>query len=92
MKKFSCLVGNSCSGIREGVFLGTSVVNIGSMQDMRERGNNVVDIISSKEKIDISIRQQMAQRSYSHQPIYGDGMAGKNIANIVHELKNVNVQ
>ena len=57
MKKFSCLVGNSSSGIREGAFLGTSVVNIGSMQDMRERGNNVVDIISSKEKIDISIRQ-----------------------------------
>ncbi len=92
MKKCSCLVGNSSSGIREGAFLGTPVVNIGSRQDMRERGDNVLDVISSKEKIEITIRQQIAHGSYSHQPIYGDGTAGKNIANILHELKNVNVQ
>ena len=59
---------------------------------MRERGDNVVDVISSKEKIEITIRQQIAYGSYSHQPIYGDGTAEKNIANILHELKNINVQ
>ena len=44
MKKTSCLVGNSSSGIREGAFIGTPVVNIGSRQDMRERGENVLDV------------------------------------------------
>ena len=37
MQKCGCLIGNSSSGIREGAFLGTPVVNIGSRQDTRER-------------------------------------------------------
>ena len=34
------LVGNSSSGIREGAFIGTPVVNIGTRQTARERGSN----------------------------------------------------
>ena len=41
MEKTVCLVGNSSSGIREGAFIGTPVVNIGSRQQMRARGKNV---------------------------------------------------
>jgi len=40
----SCLVGNSSAGIREGSFLGAPVVNIGSRQAGRERGQNVIDV------------------------------------------------
>ncbi len=47
MNKTACLVGNSSSGIREGAFIGTPVVNIGSRQDMRERGSNVIDVHNS---------------------------------------------
>lgn len=38
----ACLIGNSSSGIREGAFLGTPVVDIGDRQHYRERANNVL--------------------------------------------------
>src|SRR5262249_44146738 len=38
-----CLVGNSSVGIRECSFLGVPVVNIGSRQSGRDRGQNVLD-------------------------------------------------
>ena len=43
MARTACLVGNSSSGIREGAYIGTPVVNIGTRQAGRERGHNVVD-------------------------------------------------
>ena len=39
-----CLIGNSSVGIRECAYLGVPVVNIGSRQNKRDRGNNVVDV------------------------------------------------
>src|SRR3990167_9276545 len=39
-----CLVGNSSAGIRECSYLGVPVVNIGTRQQGRERGPNVVDV------------------------------------------------
>ena len=44
MRSAACLVGNSSASIREGAFIGTPAVNIGSRQDGRERGPNVVDV------------------------------------------------
>ena len=40
----SCLIGNSSTGIRECSFLGIPVVNIGSRQNGRLRGSNVIDV------------------------------------------------
>ena len=34
-------IGNSSSGIREGAYIGTPVVNIGTRQNKRERGKNI---------------------------------------------------
>src|SRR5688572_28695439 len=42
MRSAACLVGNSSAFIREGAFIGTPAVNIGSRQDGRERGLNAV--------------------------------------------------
>ena len=39
-----CLVGNSSVGVRECSFLGVPAVNIGSRQDGRDRGANVLDV------------------------------------------------
>ena len=39
-----CLIGNSSSGIRDCGFIGTPVVNIGSRQNSRERGENVFNV------------------------------------------------
>lgn len=83
MKQTSCLIGNSSSGIREGAFIGTPVVNIGSRQDMRERGDNVIDAISDRTAIVDAVQRQLKHGRYTGQPIYGDGTAGKRIADVL---------
>ncbi len=91
MKKTACLVGNSSSGIREGAFLGTPVVNVGSRQDRRERGHNVMQVAHDASAIAEAIRMQVAHGPYTSQPIYGDGKAGIRIAELLSTCK-VNVQ
>lgn len=83
MKETVCLVGNSSSGIREGAFIGTPVVNIGSRQDQRERGSNVIDVPHSKNEINQAIHKQIKNGHYDMEPIYGDGTAGMKIADVL---------
>lgn len=83
MKKTACLIGNSSSGIREGAFIGTPAVNIGSRQDMRERGANVIEVPHERQAIAGAVRRQVAHGPYASQPIYGDGTAGKRIAEVL---------
>jgi len=87
MKKTACLVGNSSSGIREGAFLGTPVVNVGTRQDMRERGRNVTDAPHEPQAIAAAIRRQVEHGPYPHDPIYGDGRAGERIAAVLAECE-----
>jgi UDP-N-acetylglucosamine 2-epimerase len=91
MRKTSCLVGNSSSGIREGAFIGTPCINIGTRQTARERGTNVIDINGGTVEILNALREQIAHGPYQSEPVYGDGMAGEKIANILAS-KTVNVQ
>ena len=83
MDKTACLVGNSSSGIREGAFIGTPVVNIGKRQDMRERGSNVLDVSHDKEAIVSAIASQVSHGRFISEPVYGNGNAGKKIAEIL---------
>ena len=83
MDKTACLIGNSSSGIREGAFIGTPVVNIGSRQDMRERGKNVIDVEYNVNSIKKAIDLQISRKKYDSEPIYGDGKAGSKIAEIL---------
>jgi UDP-hydrolysing UDP-N-acetyl-D-glucosamine 2-epimerase len=83
MKRTACLVGNSSSGIREGSFIGTPVVNIGSRQEGRQRGANVLDVDYDRAAIAAAIGQQIEHGSYGHDPIYGSGDAGRQIAEIL---------
>ena len=87
MKKTSCLVGNSSSGIREGAFIGTPVVNIGSRQDKRERGKNVIDGTYNQDLIYQALQKQIDHGPYKSESIYGDGTAGKQIADILSKCK-----
>lgn len=91
MKRTACLVGNSSSGIREGAFIGTPVVNIGSRQDMRERGSNVIDVDNQRAQIAAAVRRQLHHGRYAMEPIYGDGKAGDRIADVLSRCK-VSVQ
>lgn len=83
MHRAACLVGNSSAHIREGAFLGTPAVNIGSRQAGRERGSNVVDAPHARGRIADAIRAQVAHGPYTPQHLYGDGEAGRRIADIL---------
>lgn len=83
MRRTACLVGNSSSAIREGAFIGTPSVNIGTRQDMRQRGDNVIDVDHDTDAIADAIRRQIEHGPYEGRPIYGDGHAGERIADIL---------
>lgn len=78
-----CLVGNSSVGIRESSFLGIPVVNIGSRQSGRDRGENVLDVGYEQCQIVDGIRYQLSNGRYSRNTLYGDGRAGERIADLL---------
>lgn len=82
----SCIVGNSSVGIRESSFLGVPAVNIGTRQQGRERGPNVIDVNYDKEEIKAAIIKQINHKRYASSNIYGDGKAGARIAKILSEI------
>jgi len=81
-----CLVGNSSVGIRECSFMGVPVVNIGTRQNKRLRGDNVLDVSYSKDAIEEAISQQM-QAERVQQTLYGEGDSGKRIADILANVE-----
>lgn len=80
-----CLVGNSSVGIRECSFLGVPVVNIGSRQQGRERGRNVLDVDYDREEIGGALRVHLSNGRYPNDHLYGDGRAGERIAETLSE-------
>jgi len=83
MSRTACLIGNSSSAIREGAYIGTPSINIGSRQNMRQRGSNVLDVEANREDISDAINQQLKHGRYDSEPIYGDGHAGERIADVL---------
>ena len=83
MKSAACLIGNSSASIREGAFVGTPAVNVGSRQDGRERGANVMDVEHDRAAIVAAVRRQIEHGPYPSEHIYGDGLAGARIADIL---------
>ena len=81
-----CLIGNSSVGIRECSYLGVPVVNIGSRQNNRKRGYNVIDVPHVKDKIKAAIEVQSSKKQINSESIYGDGRAGIQIANTLAEV------
>ena len=82
----SCLIGNSSVGIRECAYLGVPVVNIGTRQNKRERGNNVIDVNYDKNEIETAILNAINNKKPKHSNIYGGGNAGENIAILLETL------
>jgi UDP-hydrolysing UDP-N-acetyl-D-glucosamine 2-epimerase len=74
------LVGNSSVGLRECAYLGVPVVNIGSRQDGRERGRNVIDVAHEPDAILAAIRTHLGRPRPGRDVLYGDGGAGRRIA------------
>ena len=78
-----CIVGNSSSGLREGAFLGTPCVNIGTRQSGRERAVNVIDVKCDALDIKTAIDKQLQNGRYKSSHLVGDGTAGNQIAEIL---------
>lgn len=87
MTRTVCLVGNSSSAIREGAFLGTPAVNLGSRQQGRERGANVIDAPHERDAILAAMQAQIERGRYPTDPIYGDGRAGERIAEVLATVR-----
>ena len=91
LKHTSCLIGNSSSGIREGAYIGTPVVNIGSRQNSRERSNNVKDVGYHENEIFKAINYQL-KKKYKSSSIYGSGDAAKKIVKKLLSIKSITIQ
>jgi UDP-hydrolysing UDP-N-acetyl-D-glucosamine 2-epimerase len=82
-----CLVGNSSVGIRECSYLGVPVVNIGSRQNGRARGQNVLDVNYNSIEIKEAVNKFINKESgFTPSHVYGGGDAGLKIANLLAEL------
>jgi UDP-hydrolysing UDP-N-acetyl-D-glucosamine 2-epimerase len=80
------LIGNSSVGIRECAYLGVPVVNIGSRQNRRDRGNNVIDVTYNEQEIIAAVAEVLQNPNKSSSEVYGGGNAGENIAQLLKEL------
>jgi UDP-hydrolysing UDP-N-acetyl-D-glucosamine 2-epimerase len=76
----TAIVGNSSVAIRECSFLGVPAVNVGSRQQGRERGANVIDVPHDRAAIGEAIRTHVRRGKVAADHLYGDGRAGVRIA------------
>ncbi len=83
LKNSLCLIGNSSVGIRECAYIGVPVVNIGSRQNGRERGGNVIDVDYDKTNIKKAIQKQIDHGTFAQDRTYGEGDAGKKMADLL---------
>ena len=92
LDRASCIVGNSSSAIRDGSFIGTPAVNIGTRQNSRLRGPNVINATYDINKIYSSIKKQLKKKKYKSSYIYGNGQAANKIVKILKKIKKINIQ
>ena len=76
----TAIVGNSSVAIRECSFLGVPAVNIGSRQQGRERGGNVIDVGYDRAAIANGVREHIRLGRPATDHLYGDGRAGRRVA------------
>jgi UDP-hydrolysing UDP-N-acetyl-D-glucosamine 2-epimerase len=76
----TAIVGNSSVAIRECSYLGVPAVNIGTRQQGRERGHNVIDVPHDRGAIADAIAEHRRRGRPPADHLYGDGRAGTRIA------------
>ena len=81
------LIGNSSVGIRECSFLGIPVINIGSRQNKRDRGQNVIDVDHDETEIINSINNILKGFEIKSSNLYGKGFSGRIIADLLSKIK-----
>jgi UDP-hydrolysing UDP-N-acetyl-D-glucosamine 2-epimerase len=83
LKHSACLVGNSSSGIKEASFFGVPVVNIGTRQHGRTRGENVTDVGYAAAEIRSAMERQMKQGRYAPSRIYSKPDTAQQIVEVL---------
>ena len=91
MKGAELLLGNSSAGIIEAASFHLPVVNIGSRQEGRERGENVLDVASGREAIRAAMEKALRDRDFREKVSrctspYGDGHAAERIVRLLRTL------
>ena len=81
----SGIVGNSSVAIRECSYLGVPAVNVGTRQQGRERGANVIDVEHNRRAIVDAVRRHLSGARPKRDTTYGDGQAGARIATCLAE-------
>jgi len=92
MSMTACLIGNSSSGVREGAFIGSPVVDIGSRQQSRLKGKNLLEALPQRKSIIEAVNKQLEHGRYESEALYGVGRAGVKIADIVSKIQVDDVQ
>lgn len=79
LRSAAVLVGNSSSGIIEAASFGLPVVNVGSRQNLRERGANVFEASLDKTSVYAAIEAALISGRFNGENLYGDGHAAERI-------------
>lgn len=90
LKYCGVLLGNSSSGMIEASYFKTPVINIGIRQNGRDRGNNVIDILTpTTASVSTAILKAIKMKSMLKKPtqIYGNGSSSKKIVDILEKIK-----
>lgn len=85
-------VGNSSAAMVESASFKTPVVNIGTRQFGRQRGENVIDVNYERKEISAAIKKSLTNKSYLAKMLiiknpWGDGKTGPRVAKILEEIK-----
>lgn len=92
LKVSDVLVGNSSTGIHEAPSFGLPTVNIGSRQQRRERGINVIDVINNRKDIFTAIEKALIDEKFiaivkKGENPYDHGNTATQIVNILEDVK-----
>jgi len=77
------IIGNSSVGIRECSYLGVPAINIGSRQNRRERGGNVIDVDYIQKDIQQAMNKILEDGNRLESKLYGNGRSGLIISNLL---------
>lgn len=87
LKQVDTIVGNSSSGIMEAASFALPVVNVGTRQQGRERGPNIIDVPAETDAIRMALARALAPEFRAGlrgvENIYGDGTASETIARVL---------
>ncbi|BCA94920.1 UDP-N,N'-diacetylbacillosamine 2-epimerase (hydrolyzing) [Legionella antarctica] len=82
------MLGNSSSGIIEAASFNLVAVNVGTRQNLRECGDNIIHVENSFDSVFIGIKEALTREKQNYKNIYGDGHTSERCYQL---LKTINL-